>query len=83
MSYISAQPCKSASNQLLQEMRLYVTESEKRGHFAQNANFYHFSNCYHAKAFRALASFTDTLGLLLHRSNLKATACLQSGELPK
>jgi len=32
----------------------YVTGSEKRGHFAQNANFYHFSNCHHVKAFRAL-----------------------------
>jgi len=32
----------------------YVTGSEKRGHFTQNANFYHFSNCHHAKAFRAL-----------------------------
>ena len=31
-----------------------VTGSEKRGHFAENANFYHFSNCHHAKAFRAL-----------------------------
>ena len=31
-----------------------VTGSEKRGHFAQNANFYHFSNCHHVKAFRAL-----------------------------
>ena len=33
---------------------IYVTGSEKRGHFAENANFYHFSNCHHAKAFRAL-----------------------------
>ena len=33
---------------------VYVTGSEKRGHFGQNANFYHFSNCHHAKAFRAL-----------------------------
>ena len=35
------------------EMNSYVTGSEKRGHFAQNANFYHFSNCHHTKAFRA------------------------------
>ena len=32
----------------------YVTGSKKRGNFAQNANFYHFSNCHHTKAFRAL-----------------------------
>jgi len=35
-------------------LNTFVTGSEKRGHFAQNANFYHFSNCHHAKAFRAL-----------------------------
>ena len=33
---------------------IYVTGSEKRGNFSQNANFYHFLNCHHAKAFRAL-----------------------------
>jgi len=58
-----------------------VTESEKRGHFAQNANFCHFSNCHHAKAFSVLGFplalqilqafyFTDPM--------LKATACLLS-----
>ena len=40
--------------ELLGYVHEYVTGSEKRGHFAQNANFYHFSNCHHAKAFRAL-----------------------------
>ena len=31
-----------------------VIGSEKRGNFAQNTKFYHFSNCHHTKAFRAL-----------------------------
>ena len=35
-------------------LNTFVTGSEKRGHFAQNANFYHFLNCHRAKAFRAL-----------------------------
>jgi len=63
------------------EVFIIVTGSEKRGHFAQNANSYHFSNCHHAKAFRALGFllalrtlqafyFTDPM--------LKATACLLS-----
>jgi len=57
-----------------------VKRSEKRGHFA-DANFYHFSNCHHTNAFRALGFplalqtlqsfyFTDPM--------LKATACLLS-----
>ena len=33
---------------------LIVTESEERGNFVQNTSFYHFSNCHHTKAFRAL-----------------------------
>ena len=28
--------------------------SEKKGNFALNTNFDHFSNCHHTKAFRAL-----------------------------
>ena len=39
---------------IMTELELIVIGSEKRGHFAPNANFYHFSNCHHAKAFRVL-----------------------------
>ena len=38
---------------------LILTGSEERGHFVQNANFYHFSNCHHTKAFRALGFPTE------------------------
>jgi len=65
----------------------YVTGSEKRGHFAQNTNCCHFSNCHHAKAFTALGFplALHTLGLLLHRSNVKSYSVpsVSSGELPK
>jgi len=64
-----------------QHIYIYVTGSEKGGHFVQNANFYHFSNCHHTKAFRPLGFplalqtlqafyFTDPM--------LKATAYLLS-----
>jgi len=35
-------------------MYIYVTGSEKRGTSRKTLIFYHFSNCHHAKAFRAL-----------------------------
>ena len=58
----------------------YVTGSEKRGYITQNANFYHFSNCHHAKAFRALGLLTlQTLQAFYFTDpTLKATACLLS-----
>ena len=31
----------------------YVIGSEKRDHFVQNVNFWHFSNCHHKKTTRA------------------------------
>jgi len=48
--------CKEEQIELYEVFVTYknVTGSEKRGHFAQNANFYHFSNCHHTKAFRTL-----------------------------
>ena len=66
---------------------IVVTGSEKRGHFAQNANFYHFSNCHshHAKAFRALGfplALQTLQAFYFTDPTLKATACLSS-ELPK
>ena len=36
------------------EKLLNVSGFEKRAHFAQNANFWHFSSCHHAKTIRAL-----------------------------
>jgi len=60
---------------------IYVTGSEKRGHFAQNANFYHFSNCHHAKAFRALGfplALQTLQAFYFTDPTLKATACLLS-----
>ena len=65
----------------------YVTGSEKRGHFAQNANITTFQTVTHQglQSPGRPASFTDTLGLLLHRSNIKSysTPPVSSGELPK
>ena len=59
----------------------FVTGSEKRGQFAQSANFYHFSNCHHAKAFRALLfplALQTLQAFYFTDPTLKATACLLS-----
>ena len=40
---------------LLERMKKNETGFDKRGHFAQNANFWHFSKPSHLKTARALA----------------------------
>jgi len=52
-----------------------MTGSEKRGNFAQNANFlplFKLSPHQGLQSHWLPASFTDTLGLLLHISNIKS-----------
>ena len=65
------------------DMEPFVTGSEKRGHFAQNANFYHFSNC-HPLGFPLALQILQTF-YVLHRSNVKSYSMpsVSSGELPK
>ena len=59
---------------------------EKRGHFAQNAIFCHFSTYHYFKAVRALGfRLVSSLGLLLHRSNVRSLSKppVPSSEPPK
>jgi len=65
-----------------------VIGSEKRGNFAQNSNFYLFSNCHHTKAFRALGfplALQTLWAFYFTDPTLKATSMppVSSGELPK
>ena len=67
---------------------LNVTGSEKRGHFAQNVIFLPLFKLSPRQGLQSPwlpTSFTDTLGLLLHRSNVKSYSIpsVSSGELPK
>ena len=59
------------------ECRSIVVESEKRGNFTQDVLFCHnFFNLSpfqgHKSSIRLLTWFIDTLGLLLHRSNVRS-----------
>jgi len=65
-----------------------VTRSEERGHFAQNAIFLPLFKLSPRQGLQSPwlpACFTDTSGLLLHRSNVKSYSMpsVSSGELPK
>ena len=58
-----------------------MTGSEKRVNFIQNANLYHFLNCHHTKAFRALGfllALQTFEAFYFTNPMLKATACYLS-----
>ena len=58
-----------------------MTGSEKRGHFAENANFYPFPNFHHTKTFRALGfplALQTLYAFYFTDPTVKAIACLLS-----
>ena len=63
--------CNNFTDAHIQIVGLYVVVSEKRGNFAPNAIFGHFSN-QGFESPRLLTWFVDSLGLLLYKFNVRS-----------